>query len=237
MKQKVRLQQKGKSNKGFQCYLFLLFFLCTGCCTGKGTNRTDYLINTKDTIEVVYYPGFFDTSIGFQCYNLKYFSFQQADTVFVNGDEFDEIVSCFNHFDRFKEHCDCDARYYVTYGHKDIFLSGIPLYTCDGRRTPFLNNDHALYLLLDKCQFYNHIPFEELFWFELIKKYGVPNDYYFIQPNGLQEDSTFPSNSIQDGVSFHKRSINSNHGFKKTVMIRYPVIHGDGDFDTNTCKQ
>lgn len=223
MKQKVQLQQKGKSNKSFPYFLFLLYFLCIGCRTGKDANRMNYLINTKDTIEVVYYPGFFDTSIGFQCYNMKNFSFQHADTVIVNGGEFDEIASCINHFDCSKEHSYCDARYYVKYNHKDYFLNGIPFYTCDGRKTPFINNDHALYLLLDKCQFYNHIPFEELLWFKLIKKYGVPDDYSSIPINELHEDSTFhPSNNIQDSTSYHKRSIKRNHGFKKTVMIRYP---------------
>ena len=216
MKRKILLQLW---KKGDSLY-FVTLFLFTLSCSTKGNYYSDIdnLSLIDDTIEVVYSPVLMETPIGFGCHYLKAYDFQKADTVYLDRRVFGEIASCLKRFTKISKHEDCDARFYIKYGKIDIFLQENPSYSCENEKTPFFKNKHALYLLLDKCLFYNHIPPKELKWNSLIKQFGIPDDYKYT-----------PLYDPNITTYYYWRKDNGNGGFLKTVLT---IKIGELDKDT-----
>lgn len=206
MKQKI-LQRREKKGNYLYNIIFVLFVL-NSCIKGNLYWEKDIFFIKSDTIEVVYSPVLMETPIGFGYQHLKSYTFQKADTVYLAKCDFLEIASCLDRFKIITKHEDCDSRFYIKYGKFDFYLQENPLYSCENKKTPFFKSKYALYLLLDKCLYFNHLPYEELEWNTLIKKYGIPEDYKYI-----------PLYNPKTTTYYYWLKQNGNHGFLKTVLI------------------
>ena len=207
MKQMDLQRQRREGDVIYSIIIITLFLFVEGCNKPRGLYYESIILN-KDTIEVVYTPALMETPIGFEHHHLKSYVFKKADTVYLSKCDYLEISTCLKKFKKIIKHVNCDSRYYIKYGNIDIFLRENPLYSCENEKTPFSKNEHALYVLLDKCQFFNHIPPEELEWNALIKKIGIPKDYEYI-----------PLYDTTNTTYYYWQKQNGNNGFLKTVLI------------------
>ena len=196
---------KSNSLSTFLILILACFFL--SCSNTRGLYYESIILN-KDTIEVVYSPALMETPIGFEHHHLKSYVFKKADTVYLSKCDYLEISTSLKRVKKITKHESCDSRYYIKFGNIDIFLQENPLYSCENEKTPFSKNEHALYVLLDKCQFFNHIPPEELEWNAFIKKFGIPKDYVYI-----------PLYDTTNTTYYYWQKQNGNNGFLKTVLI------------------
>ena len=206
MRLKILLQLRKGSDILFIIMFFQIILGCSATRIFDCEKEMSFVHN--DTIEVVYSPVLVESPVGVGHHHLKSYVFPKADTIYLKKCDFLELASCLNRFKTVTSHDDCNPRYYIKYGNKDVFLKENPLYSCDNKKTPFFKNKYALYLLLNKCLFYNHIPIEELKWNSLIRQYGIPKDYKYI-----------PLYDSANTTYYYWRKQNGSHGFLRTVLI------------------
>lgn len=162
-----------------------LFFLLCSCQDSKKDTKTD----ERDTIFVSYYPYIFDTNIRISCASMaKESSEIGLDSIIpIQKDYFDKMKLYIKNKQTIQNTDGCDTRIYIKNGTSELCMGGFVSCLCNINDNILEEDIECTFLIKWKSGYFNCFNKNELIYDKSIEKFGIPDDYNYVENNDSPE--------------------------------------------------
>lgn len=135
-----------------------------------------------DTIFISYTPYLYETSVATPCSSIA--EFGRCDNIEltikeIRTEDFNLIADFVNHMKSMEQERGCEARIHVKMGDSELCLGDFICCACDINDNVLntSNSEYAIYKIKHLSGYYNCYDTLDIKYDELVRKYGVPEDY------------------------------------------------------------
>lgn len=157
----------------------MLFVNCVNKVNNVAAKGDDY-----DTIFVSYTPYIYDTSVTTPCCSIA--AYLNCDSIElqvkeISASDFSLIADFINQMKPTGQERGCDARIHVKMGDSELCLSDFICCACDidAHVLNTSNFEYAIYKIKHLSGYYNCYDTLDIKYDELVRKYGIPEDYCY----------------------------------------------------------
>lgn len=192
-------------------------------CIGKANNVVTSEGKSDDTIFVTYCPYIYETSVPTPCVSIAADSKRDSIELTIkeiSSHDFNLIADFINHRKKIGQDGYCEARIHVKMGNQELCLGDFLCCACDidDKKLNVSDFEYAIYKIKHLSGYYNCYDNLDIKYDELVRKFGIPEDYYY--------DSKPPFVVIEtvDGEEVYDNHIED---IKRVALVKDQPISGD----------
>ena len=146
-------------------------------------------MNSPKAISLFYFTGSIDAINGLSCdymHNNIEIKKELADTIAISNNDFNRIKNFLNKNELITQGSRCDVRMILEFESNQICIGEFNCIT--NINEDYIESDLSnIYLIKYLSGYFNYFTKEQLIYDETIKKYGIPNNYKYIESNSPLE--------------------------------------------------